>query len=264
MELIVKKLLYKFKRKEGKLFGSIAVCLFLSFMLPICPMFLKMLIGLNILVCLVILLTFKYIQDIFEFRALPSYLFFVSVLRISLRIYSMSLATKNVDYLNELSLTYALNIEDAQSYVILVSISLLFIPMGYIVTLILSERNTESGTRFTLDVFPEKLKEIDSDLRSGLIDKIEASYQRLKMQNQVDFYWSLDGVYWFLKRSLMIDTIIVFYILYLGLMKHGFQVNMSAIYVDIFISISTLAMILTISAITVTRSHCKDLPIKVE
>src|SRR3546814_511304 len=62
-----------------------------------------------------------------------------------------------------------------------------------------AERVAEVAARFTLDAMPGKQLSIDSDLRSGLIDKDEARRKRRHLEVESQLPGSLDGAMKFVK-----------------------------------------------------------------
>ena len=72
-----------------------------------------------------------------------------------------------------------------------------------------SERVAEVAARFSLDAMPGKQMSIDSDLRSGLIDKDEARRRRRMLENESKLNGSLDGAMKFVKGDAIAGIIII-------------------------------------------------------
>ncbi|MFP4061634.1 MAG: type III secretion system export apparatus subunit SctV [Halochromatium sp.] len=72
-----------------------------------------------------------------------------------------------------------------------------------------SERVAEVAARFSLDSMPGKQLSIDSDLRSGLIEKDEAKAKRQHLQTESQLHGSLDGAMKFVKGDAIAGIIII-------------------------------------------------------
>ena len=86
-------------------------------------------------------------------------------------------------------------------FIILVVMQFLVITKG-------SERVAEVGARFTLDAMPGKQMSIDADYNAGLITEDEARGRRKKVQEEADFYGSMDGASKFVKGDAIAGIII--------------------------------------------------------
>lgn len=72
-----------------------------------------------------------------------------------------------------------------------------------------AERVAEVAARFTLDAMPGKQLSIDSDLRSGLIDRDEARHRRSLLEQESQMNGALDGAMKFVKGDAIASIIIV-------------------------------------------------------
>ena len=72
-----------------------------------------------------------------------------------------------------------------------------------------AERLAEVGARFTLDAMPGKQMSIDSDLRSGLIDKHEARSKRRELELESKLHGSMDGAMKFVKGDAIAGIVII-------------------------------------------------------
>ena len=73
-------------------------------------------------------------------------------------------------------------------FAILVIINLVVITKG-------AGRVSEVSARFTLDAMPGKQMAIDADLNAGLITEKEARNRRQMLEQEADFYGSMDGAW---------------------------------------------------------------------
>jgi type III secretion protein V len=72
-----------------------------------------------------------------------------------------------------------------------------------------AERVAEVAARFTLDAMPGKQLSIDSDLRSGLIDKDDAKRRRKHLEIESQLYGALDGAMKFVKGDAIAGIVII-------------------------------------------------------
>ena len=90
-----------------------------------------------------------------------------------------------------------------------------------------AERVAEVAARFTLDAMPGKQMSIDSDLRSGLIDKDEAKRRRSLLAQESQLNGALDGAMKFVKGDAIASIIIVFVNLIggltIGVLQNGYS-----------------------------------------
>ncbi len=167
---------------------------------------LDMLLSLNIALSLLILLLAVFIKETLDFAVFPTTLLLTTLLRLALNVST----TRQI-----LGQGYAGNVIEAFAewviggdaivgfiiFIIIVIINFLVITKG-------AERVAEVAARFTLDAMPGKQMAIDADLNSGLIDETQAKERRLKIQNEADFYGSMDGASKFVKGDAIAGIII--------------------------------------------------------
>ena len=167
---------------------------------------LDFLLSLNIAFSLLILLISIFIKESLEFAVFPTVLLLATMFRLALNVST----TRQI-----LGQGYAGNVIEAFAqwviggdavvgfiiFVIIVIIQFLVITKG-------AERVSEVAARFTLDAMPGKQMAIDADLNSGLIDEAQAKGRRAKIQNEADFYGSMDGASKFVKGDAIAGIII--------------------------------------------------------
>jgi flagellar biosynthesis protein FlhA len=73
-----------------------------------------------------------------------------------------------------------------------------------------STRIAEVAARFTLDAMPGKQMAIDADLSSGLIDETEARKRRKELEQESNFFGSMDGASKFVRGDAVAGLIIIF------------------------------------------------------
>lgn len=196
-----------FKMKFSDIFISIFVIgIILLIIIPVRLGVLDFLLSLNIAFSLLILLIAIFIKESLDFAVFPTVLLLATMFRLALNVST----TRQI-----LGQGYAGNVIDAFAqwviggdavvgfiiFVIIVIIQFLVITKG-------AERVSEVAARFTLDAMPGKQMAIDADLNSGLIDEAQAKKRRAKIQNEADFYGSMDGASKFVKGDAIAGIII--------------------------------------------------------
>jgi flagellar biosynthesis protein FlhA len=84
----------------------------------------------------------------------------------------------------------------------------------------------EVAARFTLDAMPGKQMSIDADLNTGLITEAEARRRRAEIEQEANFYGSMDGASKFVRGDAVAGIIIVFVNIIGGLIIGVLQMNM--------------------------------------
>jgi type III secretion protein V len=191
--------------------------------LPLPPLALDILIATNMTIGVLLLLSTLYIAKPLDFSTFPSVLLLSTLFRLAL-----SIAT------TRMILTHAEAGHIVQQFGEMVAGGSLVV--GLVVFLIITivqfvviskgaERVAEVAARFSLDAMPGKQLSIDSDLRSGLIDKDEARARRRTLENESKLHGSLDGAMKFVKGDAIASIIIVLVNLIgglaVGVFSHG-------------------------------------------
>ncbi|MBN2714804.1 MAG: flagellar biosynthesis protein FlhA [Deltaproteobacteria bacterium] len=94
------------------------------------------------------------------------------------------------------------------NYVVGIIIFLVLVIINFIVITKGSGRVAEVGARFMLDSMPGKQMAIDADLSAGLITEQEAIRRRRDIQEEADFYGSMDGASKFVRGDAMAGLLI--------------------------------------------------------
>ncbi len=185
------------------------VIIVLLVIFPLPPWLLDVVFILNLGISFIILLTAMYIQEPLEFAIFPSILLITTVLRMSLNV----AATRNIlgNAGNAGSVISAFGRFVIGSNVVVgIIIFLIIVLSQFIVITKGTERVAEVSARFTLDAMPGKQMAIDADLNAGLIEEQVAFERRAKIQNEADFFGSMDGATKFIKGDSVISIVIVF------------------------------------------------------
>ncbi len=202
--------------------GVVAIVALMILPLPI--FLIDMLVALNILIGVGLLLLAIYIPSPVAFSSFPSVLLITTLFRLSLSIAitRMILLEANGGHIID---TFG-NMVVGGNLVVGIVIFLIITVVQFIVVAKGAERVAEVAARFTLDAMPGKQLSIDSDLRSGLIDKDEARRRRRLLESESQLHGSLDGAMKFVKGDAVAGIVIIIVNLLGGLAIGVMQLGM--------------------------------------
>ncbi|MCL2605024.1 MAG: flagellar biosynthesis protein FlhA [Defluviitaleaceae bacterium] len=194
-------------RKES-LIGIFVVACIVVLVLPMPVGLVDFLLMCVIAIAIIIMLNALYSQEALEMSLFPTILLIVTMFRIVLSVTTTRLiltrgyAGNVIGFFGE---TVAGNniVVGTILFLIIVLVNFLVITKG-------SERVAEVTARFTLDAMPGKQMAIDADLNSGIIDEEEAKARRKKIQDESNFYGSMDGAVKFVKGDAIFSIILMF------------------------------------------------------
>jgi type III secretion protein V len=188
------------------LVGGVALIVALM-VLPLPPLLVDLLVAVNICIGVVLLLVAMYVRSPLEFSVFPSVLLITTLFRLALAIATtrMILLEAHAGHIIE---AFGRMVAGGNLVVGLV-VFLIITVVQFIVIAKGAERVAEVAARFTLDAMPGKQLSIDSDLRSGLIDKDEARRRRREMELESKLHGSLDGAMKFVKGDAIASIVIV-------------------------------------------------------
>jgi flagellar biosynthesis protein FlhA len=191
------------------------VCIVLFIIIPLPVALLDFMFMLNISIALVILLMSMYIKETLELSIFPTLMLVTTIFRLALNVSSTRLileADINPStgrlMVGQVIDTFGMFVAGGDVvigfvvFLIIVFVNFLVITKG-------AERVAEVTARFTLDAMPGKQMAIDADLNTGLIDEQEAKTRRKKIQDEADFYGSMDGAVKFVKGDAIASIVIV-------------------------------------------------------
>jgi len=188
------------------LVGAI-VAIVAMMIVPLPTWMIDLLVAVNISAGVLLLLLAIYVANPLEFSVFPSVLLISTLFRLSL-----SIATTRMILLHgeagHIIQTFGDMVAGGNLVVGLV-VFLIITVVQFIVIAKGSERVAEVAARFSLDAMPGKQMSIDSDLRSGLIDKDEAKRRRHALESESKLNGSLDGAMKFVKGDAIAGIIII-------------------------------------------------------
>ncbi|MDY2700657.1 MAG: flagellar biosynthesis protein FlhA [Lachnospiraceae bacterium] len=170
---------------------------FIMMIVPIPSWLLDILLACNIAIAFTILFGTMFSQEVLDMSFYPTILLFTTIFRIALNISSTRLILTTGDP-GEVVATFGNYvgggdlIVGAIVFIILLLVQFMVINKG-------SERVAEVTARFTLDAMPGKQMAIDADLNTGAITDAEAKKRRDKIQEEANFFGSMDGAVKYVK-----------------------------------------------------------------
>ena len=217
------------------LVGAI-MAVIMMMILPMPPLMLDVLIAMNISFGILLLLSVLYVAKPLDFSTFPSVLLLTTLFRLSISIATTRMILTEVDG-GHIVKQFGEMVAGGNLVVGLV-VFLIITVVQFIVISKGAERVAEVAARFSLDAMPGKQLSIDSDLRSGLLDKDEARVKRRTLEMESKLHGSLDGAMKFVKGDAIASIIIVIVNL-LG----GFAVGMFWHGMDASTSMSTFSIL---------------------
>lgn len=250
---------FKYKELGTVLF---VISIVVMMVIPLPSELLDLLLILNISLALTILLVSMYTKEVLEFSIFPTVLLITTLFRLALNVST----TRNILSEGEggkVIETFGSFVVGGNQVVGFV-VFLILIIIQFIVITKGSERVAEVAARFTLDAMPGKQMSIDADLNAGMITEADARARRKKIENEADFYGSMDGASKFVKGD-AIAGIIIFIVniiggFIIGMLIHGMGFAESASHFttmsvgDALVSQIPALLISTAAGIIVTRS----------
>jgi type III secretion protein V len=185
--------------------GVIAIVALMVLPLPL--WLIDLLVAANMASGVLLLLVAIYIAGPIEFAVFPSLLLITTLFRLSLSIATTRQILLHADGGHIIG-TFGHLVAGGNLVVGLV-VFLIITVVQFIVIAKGAERVAEVAARFSLDAMPGKQLSIDSDLRSGLIDKEEAKRKRRLLEMESKLHGSLDGAMKFVKGDAIAGIVII-------------------------------------------------------
>ncbi|HST45509.1 MAG TPA: flagellar biosynthesis protein FlhA, partial [Luteimonas sp.] len=202
-----------------------AVMIISVMILPLPLVVIDALVAVNISIGFGLLLLAIYIPTPVAFSSFPSVLLLTTLFRLALSIAITRSILLNAEG-GHIVETFGTLVAGGNLVVGLV-VFLIITVVQFIVIAKGAERVAEVAARFSLDAMPGKQLSIDSDLRSGLMDKDEARSKRRLLETESHLHGSLDGAMKFVKGDAIAGIVIILINLLGGLAIGVLQRDMS-------------------------------------
>jgi flagellar biosynthesis protein FlhA len=248
---------------QSDLLVALGVVLIVVMMIvPIPHVLLDIFITLNIAMALSVVLIAIYSRKALDFSVFPTLLLITTLFRLAINISVTRLVLLTGDA-GEVVKAFGSFVIGGSIVVGLVVFFILMV-VQFVVITNGAGRVAEVAARFTLDAMPGKQMAIDADLNAGQITDEQARARRLEIQQEADFFGSMDGAAKFVKGDAIAAVIITMINLFGGIIVGVAQQGMS--FQDAVNNFSTLSigdalgaaipalLISTATGIIVTRS----------
>ncbi|WP_374308326.1 flagellar biosynthesis protein FlhA [Dongia sp.] len=191
--------------------GLVAVLSVLIFPMP--AWLLDISLAFSITVSILILMTVLFIEKPLDFSSFPTMLLLVTMLRLALNLASTRLILthghEGTDAAGHVIQAFGGFIMGG-NYVIGIIVFAILVLVNFVVITKGSGRIAEVSARFSLDAMPGKQMAVDADLSAGLIDEKEAKQRRKTLEDESNFFGSMDGAAKFVRGDAIAGLIIVF------------------------------------------------------
>ncbi|MEM9750447.1 MAG: flagellar biosynthesis protein FlhA [Pseudomonadota bacterium] len=221
--------------KAGAMRGDVAfavgiLAILAMLILPVPRWLLDFSLALSITFSVLVLMTALFIQRPLEFSTFPSVLLIATMLRLGLNIASTRLILANGHEGPEAAgrVIQAFGGFVMQgNYVIGVIVFAILVLVNFIVITKGSGRIAEVAARFSLDAMPGKQMAIDADLSAGLLTEDEARERRKRLEQESNFFGSMDGASKFVRGDAVAGLLITFINIIGGIIIGVAQMDMS-------------------------------------
>jgi type III secretion protein V len=228
----IREYLHSERENNGGAFSSVSdialavgvVAIIALMVLPLPTLVLDSLVAMNIVIGLLLVLMGVYISTPLQFSVFPSVLLLSTLYRLALSVATTRMILLHGDAGHIID-TFG-NMVAGGNIVVGLVVFLIITLVQFIVIAKGAERVAEVAARFTLDAMPGKQLSIDSDLRSGLIDKDEAKRKRREIELESKLHGSMDGAMKFVKGDAIAGIVIIIINLLGGLAIGVLQLDM--------------------------------------
>jgi flagellar biosynthesis protein FlhA len=198
-----------FSARRGTALLAIGMFLVLGVMMvPLPTGLLDLALTFNIAFGLTVLLVTLYTREPLDFSVFPSLLLVLTLMRLSLNVASTRLILSE-GYAGKVIESFGQFVVAGNPVIGLVIFVILII-IQFVVVTKGAGRVAEVAARFTLDAMPGKQMAIDADLNAGLIDEGEARARRKALEDESNFFGSMDGAAKFVRGDAIAGLVITF------------------------------------------------------
>lgn len=200
--------------KRGEVWLGIGLMTILTVLvLPIPPFLVDFGLAISITFSVVILMTVLFISKPLEFSSFPTVLLIATLIRLSLNLGTTRLVltkgNEGTEAAGHVVQAFA-SLVMGGDFIIGVIVFAILTIVNFVVITKGSGRIAEVAARFTLDAMPGKQMAIDADLSSGLINEDEARTRRKSLEDESNFFGSMDGAAKFVRGDAVAGLVITF------------------------------------------------------
>src|ERR1700761_4152567 len=217
-------------RRSDLVVAALVMIAVVMMIVPLPTALVDVLIAANIAASVLILLGAFYVPHPVDFTSLPSVVLLATLFRLAITITTSRLILLQADA-GEIVTAFG-NFVIASNITVGLVVFLIITIAQFVVITKGAERVAKVAARFNLDALPGKQMSIDSDLRSGDIDKAEALRLRRRLGQESQLYGAMDGAMKFVKGDAIASLIIIIVNLLGGLtvgsLQHGLPLGEAA------------------------------------
>jgi len=199
------------QRPQEYLVGLGVVTVLAVMVMPIPPFLLDLFLSFSITFALIILLVSVFMRGPLDFSVFPSLLLIVTLIRLSLNVASTRIillhGSEGTGAAGQVIESFGSFVVGG-NFVVGTVIFIILVMINFIVITKGSVRTSEVAARFTLDAIPGKQMSIDADLNAGLINENQARNRRQMLEQEADFYGSMDGAIRFVRGDAIAGILI--------------------------------------------------------
>ena len=205
-------------------------CILVVLILPMPSWMLDISLAISMAFSVLILMTVLFISRPLDFNSFPTVLLIATMLRLALNLASTRLILadghEGPDAAGEVIQAFG-NFVMGGNFVIGIIVFGILIIVNFIVITKGSGRIAEVSARFSLDAMPGKQMAVDADLSAGLIDENEARIRRRTLEDESNFFGSMDGAAKFVRGDAIAGVLITFINIVGGIIIGVVQKDMS-------------------------------------
>ena len=199
------------QRPQECLVGLGVVAVLAVMVMPIPPFLLDLFLSFSITFALIILLVSVFMRGPLDFSVFPSLLLIITLIRLSLNVASTRIillhGSEGTGAAGQVIESFGSFVVGG-NFVVGTVIFIILVMINFIVITKGSVRTSEVAARFTLDAIPGKQMSIDADLNAGLINENQARKRRQMLEQEADFYGSMDGAIRFVRGDAIAGILI--------------------------------------------------------
>lgn len=218
-------------KSNSAMMAMAVIAILMVMIIPIPTFLLDILLAFSITFSIIILLMSMYVLKPLQFSVFPSVLLMVTLLRLSLNVASTRLillhGNEGTAAAGEVIKSFGTFVVGG-NYVVGLIVFMVLVLINFVVITKGATRVAEVAARFTLDAMPGKQMSIDADLNAGLITDNDARRRRGEIEQESNFYGSMDGASKFVRGDAIAGVIIVFVNviggLIIGVLQNGMAV----------------------------------------
>ncbi len=213
----------------------LVVAILALMVLPIPAWLLDTFFTLNIAIALMVMMVAAYMVRPLDFAAFPAVLLLTTLMRLSLNVAS----TRVVLLEGHTGPGAAGAVIEAFGHFLIggnfavgLIVFAILVVINFVVITKGAERIAEVSARFTLDAMPGKQMAVDADLNAGLINEDEAKRRRAEVQEEANFFGSMDGASKFVRGDAVAGILILLINIVggfaIGMAQHGMSAGEAA------------------------------------